>query len=199
MIPAQEIRRKLLHAATAFIPLLYWFFPDIGPLTGQQWVRILFVIFGGLFVFADYFRRRSAFIHKVFFWFASPFIRETEEKKMTAASIIAISFFLVLLIFPLRIAVPACLLLSIGDAASGLVGRRFGRHPWFKHYTLEGSLAFIAAGLLLFSLGFPYIPFWKAALTVTLCALFEGLLSHLNDNLVIPFSAAALLLMLEVQ
>jgi len=197
MISALEIRRKLLHTATAFIPLLYHFFPDIRPLTGRQWVLILFVIFGGLYVFADYFRRRSPFIRKVFLWFASPFIRDIEEDKMTAASVIAFSFFTVLLLFPARIAVPACLLLSFGDAASGIIGRSFGRHPWFKHYTVEGSLAFIAVGLLLF-LAFPYIPFWKAALTVVLCALFEGLLSHLNDNLVIPFSAAALLLMLEV-
>lgn len=198
MIEKQEIRRQLLHAATAFIPLLFHFFPDIGPLNGHQWVMILFIVFGGLFVFADYFRRRSAFIRKAFLWFTGPFIRDVEKNKMTAASKIAISFFLVLLIFPPHIAVPACLLLSIADSASGIAGRAFGKHRWFKEFTVEGSLAFVAAGLLLFLIGFPYIPVWKAVLTVLICALFEGLLSHLDDNFVIPVSAAALLLMLEI-
>lgn len=198
MIEKQEIRRQLLHAATAFIPLLFHFFPDIEPLTGHQWVMLLFIVFGGLFVFADYFRRRSEFVRKVFFWFAAPFIRNVEEDKMTAASKIAMSFFMVLLIFPPRIAVPACLLLSVADSASGIVGRAFGKNRWFKQFTIEGSLAFVAAGLLLFLIGFPYIPVWKAFLTVLICALFEGLLSHIDDNFVIPVSAAALLLMLEV-
>jgi dolichol kinase len=198
MIEKREIRRQFLHAATALIPLLYYFFPDIGPLSGQQCVMILFLVFGGLFVFADYFRRKNAFIRKAFLWFASPFIRDIEEKKMTAASTIAMSFFAVLLLFPAHIAVPACLLLSIGDAASGIIGRLYGRHYWFKQFSIEGSLAFILAGLLLFTLGFPYIPLWKSILVVTLCALFEGLLSHLNDNFVIPVAAASMLLMLEV-
>ena len=103
MLTAQEFRRQLIHAATALIPLLYYFFPDIGPLTGQQWVLILFIVFGGLFVFADYFRRHSEFVKKAFVFFVSPFIRDIEEEKMTAASHIGITFFLILAIFPIEI------------------------------------------------------------------------------------------------
>ena len=199
MLTAQELRRQLIHLATAFIPLLYYFFPDIGPLTGHQWVMILFVVFGGLFVFADYFRRHSEFIKKAFMFFVGPFIRDIEDEKMTAASHIAITFFLVLMIFPIEISVPACMLLSIGDSASGIVGRWIGKHTWFKHYTIEGTLAFIIAGLAMFLIGFQYIPLWKAAVVVVLCALFEGLFSKYDDNVVIPIAAAAMLMMLEIQ
>jgi len=198
MIEAQELRRQCIHAATAVIPLLYHFFPDIGPLSGQQIIMILFFVIGGAYVLADYLRRKNEKIRAVFMWIVSPFIRNIENEKMTAASIIAISFFLVLLIFPAHIAVPACMLLSIADAASGIVGRWIGKHTWYKQYTIEGTLAFILAGLLLFLIGFPYIPLWKALLVVTFCALLEVLLSHLNDNVVIPLSAAVMLLMLEV-
>ena len=198
MLKAQELRRQLMHVATAIIPLLYYFFPDIGPLTGQQWVMILFIVFGGLFVFADYFRRHSDFIRKVFMFFVGPFIRDVEENKMTSASRIAITFFLILAIFPIEISVPACMLLSIGDSASGIFGRWLGKHTWFKHYTIEGTLAFIIAGLLMFIIGFSYIPIWKALIVVVFCALFEGLMSHFDDNVVIPIAAAALMMMLEI-
>jgi dolichol kinase len=33
---------------------------------------------------------------------------------------------------------------------------------------------------------------------VVFCALFEGLMSHFDDNVVIPIAAAALLMMLEI-
>jgi dolichol kinase len=198
MLTAQELRRQLIHTATAIIPLLYYFFPDIGPLTGQQWVMIMFVVFGGLFVFADYFRRHSQFIRKAFMFFVSPFIRNAEDDKMTAASRIAITFFLILAIFPIEISVPACMLLSIGDSASGIFGRWLGKHTWFKHYTIEGSLAFIIAGLLMFIIGFSYIPIWKALIVVVFCALFEGLMDHFDDNVVIPIAAAVLMMMLEI-
>ena len=198
MLTKQELRRQLLHTATAIIPLLYYFFPNIGPLTGQQWVMILFIVFGGLFVFADYFRRHSQFIRKAFMLFVSPFIRDVEDDKMTSASRIAITFFLILAIFPIEISVPACMLLSIGDSASGIFGRWLGKHTWFKHYTIEGTLAFIIAGLLMFIIGFSYIPIWKALIVVVFCALFEGLMSHFDDNVVIPIAAAVLMMMLEI-
>ncbi len=198
MLTAQELRRQLIHLATAIIPLLYYFFPDIGPLTGQQWVMILFIVFGGLFVFADFFRRYSDFIKKAFLFFVSPFIRDVEDGKMTAASHIAITFFLIFAIFPIEISVPACMLLSVGDSASGIFGQWLGKHTWFKHYTLEGSLAFIIAGLLMFIIGFSYIPIWKALLVVVFCALFEGIMDHFDDNVVIPIAAAALLMMLDI-
>jgi len=198
MLTSQELRRQLIHIATAIIPLLYYFFPDIGPLTGQQCVMILFIVFGGLYVFADYFRRYSEFIRKAFMFFVSPFIRNVEENKMTAASHIAITFFLILAIFPIEISVPACMLLSIADSASGIVGQWIGKHTWFKHYTVEGTLAFIIAGLLMFVIGFSYIPIWKAFIVVVFCAIFEGLMDHFDDNVVIPIAAAVLMMMLEI-
>ncbi|MEA2077558.1 MAG: hypothetical protein U9O95_06020 [Candidatus Marinimicrobia bacterium] len=198
MLTAQELRRQLIHVATAIIPLLYYFFPDIGPLSGQQWVMILFIIFGGLFVFADYFRRYNRFVKKAFLFFVSPFIRDVEDKKMTAASHIAITFFLIFAIFPIEISVPACMLLSIADSASGIVGQWIGKHIWFKHYTIEGTLAFIIAGLAMFLIGFSYIPIWKALIVVVFCALFEVFLDHFDDNVVIPIAAAVLLMMLEI-
>ena len=198
MLTGQELRRQLIHAATAVIPLLYYFFPDFGPLTGQQWVMILFVVFGGLFIFADFYRSKSPFVKKAFMFFVSPFIRDVEEDKMTAASHIAITFFLVLAIFPIEISVPACMLLSVADSASGIFGRWLGKHTWFKHYTIEGTAAFIIAGLAMFMIGFSYIPVWKAAVVVVFCALFEGLFDRFDDNIVIPVAAAVLLMMLEI-
>lgn len=198
MLTKLELRRQLIHAATAIIPLLYYFFPDVGRLNGQQCVMIMFLVFGGLFVFADFYRRYNETVKKIFLFFTAPFIRDIEEEDMTNASHIAMVFFLIFLIFPMKISVPACMLLSVADSASGLFGRMWGKGTWFKDYTYVGSLAFIITGLLLYYFAFPYIALWKAALVVSMCALFEGLLSHFDDNVVIPIAAAMMLTMLEI-
>ncbi|MCF7833304.1 MAG: hypothetical protein K9N05_07005 [Candidatus Marinimicrobia bacterium] len=50
----------------------------------------------------------------------------------------------------------------------------------------------------MFLIGFQYVPIWKAALVVVFCGLFEALLNHLDDNVVIPVAAAVMMMMLEI-
>lgn len=198
MISKEEIRRKSLHLVTALIPLFYYFMIDIGPLTGHQIVMILFAVFGGFFVLVDYFRRNNSHLDKLFKKIAGPFMREAEDEKFTGASLIAMTFFFVLIAFPESIAVPACLLLSVADAASAIVGQNWGKHKWYKQYTLEGTAAFIISGLALYLIAFPYIPIWQSCVTVVATAILEVLWNHFDDNILIPIAAASFLMMLGV-
>lgn len=198
MISKEEVRRKSLHLVTAFIPLFYYFMIDIGPLTGHEIVLILFAIFGGIFVLIDYLRRNNQRLDRLFRKVAGPFMREKEATKFTGASLIAMTFFFVLIAFPESIAVPACLLLSVADAASAIVGQSWGKHTWYKHYTLEGTAAFIVSGLALYLIAFPYIPIWQSCVTVVATAIMEVLWNHFDDNILIPIAAASFLMMLGV-
>ena len=86
--------------------------------------------------------------------------------------------------------------LGFGDPLAAIVGRRFGRTPIRAGRTLEGSLAFVAAGggagLVALAVFTPEVPH---AVGVALTAAVSGALAELfsqdvDDNLTIPLAAA---------
>jgi dolichol kinase len=95
--------------------------------------------------------------------------------------------------------------LGIGDAMGAIVGVLFGRTCWSRDNsrTLEGSMSMWVS--LLLSCGWVYwycgacnlASFsWRSTVTVTLVTLLEAHTSQI-DNLVLPLTGAALLLMLQ--
>jgi uncharacterized protein (TIGR00297 family) len=101
--------------------------------------------------------------------------------------------------------------LSVGDAASNLVGRHFGRRPlpWNPHKSWLGSLAGLiaasAAGfVLILWTGFPAPPEGRIALalgyalaTALVCAIAESLPLPIDDNLTISIVGSTFLLWLS--
>ena len=85
------------------------------------------------------------------------------------------------------------LILSIGDGLATFVGRR-GAHPLFynRQKTWEGALSFLA-GAFLFT--FPLLG-TKALLLSFLTALVESIDIGIDDNLLVPLTATALLVVL---
>jgi dolichol kinase len=99
--------------------------------------------------------------------------------------------------------VPAALValavLGCGDPAAAIVGRRFGRFPLVHGRTLEGSLAFVAAGgaaaSTLVGLLHPELGLGTAVLTGLAGGAFgavaEAISRRVDDNLTIPLAAFA--------
>jgi glycerol-3-phosphate acyltransferase PlsY len=85
----------------------------------------------------------------------------------------------------------ACLLFSIfGDAASAIVGTRYGRIKIAKDKSLEGSLSFLAISFCI-GFGFMHLPYVTLSLPIILAGslvatITEALPIKLNDNLSIP-------------
>jgi dolichol kinase len=89
-------------------------------------------------------------------------------------------------------------ILGFSDPAAGLVGRRFGRHRIVNGRSVEGSAAFVVAGLvagiaaLLLSGSVASLP--VAAIlalgAVLPAALVELFVRRIDDNLTIPVAAA---------
>jgi dolichol kinase len=88
----------------------------------------------------------------------------------------------------MAIANSAILLLLIGDSASTLVGRRWGKHklPFNKFKSYEGSLAFLSVGFLCSMTLLPIVPAFFGA---TIGALTEAY-SPIDDNIPIPIISA---------
>ena len=119
------------------------------------------------------------------------------------------SVLLLILAFPARLDIAAAAwgILAFGDGAATLAGRRWGRHrlAWNADKSLEGLLAFIAAG----GSAAVFLAWWTAPaiapppafafiiVAPLLAALAAGLVETvpiaLDDNISVPASAAAVL------
>ena len=106
----------------------------------------------------------------------------------------ALGSMLVLFIFPQNAAFAGIAVLSIADAASTLFGKFKGKHklPSNKTKTWEGSAAFFFTAAIV--LQFFINPIWGIVIA-GLVALVE-MLPKVNDNLTIPISTAALVMLL---
>lgn len=133
-------------------------------------------------------------------WLCSRFralVREEEARRLTGSSYLLIATALTLLIFPRHIAATSLLFLALGDPLAGLVGERWGRmRLWGK--SLEGTLACLlcclAIGFVLAKAAFP-LSLPSVLIGGLVAALADLLPLPVNDNLAIPLSAAAAMML----
>lgn len=200
-----EPERKSLHILSGIIPLSIYIMPEWFGFsswfgcTSRQIVLLILGSFAVPFIILDVGRRFIPAFRPVFQWIAGHSMRYEEEihYKITGASWQFISFWVVIWFFKPDYAVPACLLLSVSDAAAALVGKKWGKRYWFNDHTLIGTSAFIISGLLIFIIGYPHLVFWKVILVVVTTALAESLLYRINDNFTVPLISAIMLYVLN--
>ena len=190
-----EINRKLIHIISALIPFSFLM---ISQHLGETVFNNTLLIYGIvviLFVIIDFLRRYLDIFQKIFVAISSHSMRDAEkkDKHLTGASWLLVSFYLVLYIFPLEYAVPSCIILSFSDTIAAIVGINFGKHKWYKQYSIEGSIAFIIVGLLVLFVFLPEINFWLALLIITTASIGEGVIPIIDDNFSIPFICATML------
>lgn len=194
-----EVIRKVLHLMSLVIPagLL---------VVGRELGLMVLAPAAVLAVSADVLRVRSAwfarFILRIFGWM----MRRHElpplggPVRINGATWVLINGALLTLVFPLHIAVVSFATVQVADAAAALVGRRFGRRKWGQSSkTLEGSLAFLMAGLAIVAAQdlIPLVPFWPGVVALVIATVLEVPELPLNDNIVVPFSMATVLFLFE--
>ena len=105
--------------------------------------------------------------------------------------------FLLLLIFPERIAAFVLVIFLVGDAAAGVVGRKYGRRSWrISDHTVEGTAAFLAVSLPA-SFFMPGIEPWIGISAAIFASAAEILPGPFNDNLQVPLATAGIVTLLE--
>ena len=98
-------------------------------------------------------------------------------------------------LFPRQVASLSLLYLLVGDVAAALIGRKFGKQRiWGK--SLEGSLAFLAAAILV-SFWVPGIPAPSKLLAALGATIVEALPIPFDDNMTVPLAAGCFLLVLS--
>jgi dolichol kinase len=181
-----ELARKGIHLAGVLIPLVYYFI---------EWETAL-VLIGSLTLLSfliEWARFRSPWFGRFFNRLFGVMLRkhESDEKKKTfsGATFVFIGAFVTILLFPKVIAIPAQILVVLGDSSAALVGRKIGKTP-FLFKSLEGTLAFIVFGYLGTMLapkltGSP-IEFAIVGAGAIVAAIAENVGVFIDDNLLVP-------------
>lgn len=120
---ADELQRRLFHASTSIIPALYVF--DV-----LTWVQLQYLLVTASVgtVLLEILRLRFG----LDLWIFEKLTREYEQETVAGYAMGAFSITAVVLAFEPAIAVPAILMLTIGDPVSGLLGSdtlRTIKHP----------------------------------------------------------------------
>jgi len=121
----------------------------------------------------------------------------TKSSHYEAGTFGLISCLIVLTLFDAPTAYAAILMLAFGDSTASFVGRAVGRtpNPLNPKKTVEGTLAFFAVAMFV---TMPILPTSTAFFTALVVALIEALPLRINDNLVLPLSAALAIKLLSM-
>ena len=155
-----------LYGALALLVLAF----EIARLRVPAWNRFIFTRFGS-------------------------FIRQNEERRLTGIVPYILGVALSLYAYSTAVAAAAICFLAFGDVAATTVGERYGRTK-IGDKSLEGAAAFVvaalAAGFVLSVLGPAPAP-WVLVLGALAAAGVELLPLRINDNLMIPLLAGAVM------
>jgi dolichol kinase len=186
-----ELARKSIHLLVVALPL--------GMLqAGRTASMIGLVAAAGTAVAADVARARSPgferIIARVFGHMMRP--RElsdgTRNVRFNGSTLLLVGSLLSLALFGLTNAAYGLIIFLVGDAAAGLLGRRFGEQRWARgQATIVGSAAFVTAGFLVSS-ALPDLDLSERFAAV-LGSAFAEAISPIDDNLVVPVVASAIL------
>ncbi|MBH30839.1 MAG: hypothetical protein CMG71_02475 [Candidatus Marinimicrobia bacterium] len=180
-----ELVRKLIHFGSALFPLAYYHV-----LSRDQMLWLL----GGLstlFFVGELMRLNVDPVKRIFQKIFGPIVRPSEEHRITGATSIFISGFLTVIIFEKIVAVFAMLILSLADATAALIGRKWGGRKIFDK-TVEGTVTFFIISLVL-ALNLPGLPRIGAVAAAVIATVIELFPSPIDDNLMVPLSAATTL------
>lgn len=187
-------KRNVVHVLSAMValsilyvvPETWWTIAITTPLVLWAWS-------------AETLRRVSPRVNAALMRVFDPIAHPHEHRRVNSATWYSSALFLLSLVqAPLPSAVGLAVL-GLGDPAAALVGRRFGRVRLMHGRTLEGALAFVAAGMLggtLVALAFaPALPLFAifaiAGAGAIAGAVAELVSLRIDDNLSVPLCAAA--------
>jgi len=177
---AEELKRRLVHASGTLVPLIAIVDPS-------QWglVQGLFVAGAVVAVVLEIVRLYVGLDWVVY----DRLTREYEQDNLAGYALALISVAVVAVAFDQSVAIPAILMLTIGDPISGLLGSgelRTAKQAYVL-LTMFGVCLLIAAGL-----GVPTVPAVLGALAATAADGLKPAVAGyvIDDNLTIPLAAA---------
>ncbi|HTK31904.1 MAG TPA: hypothetical protein VL332_08065 [Candidatus Saccharimonadaceae bacterium] len=178
-----EAQRKAVHLAFLILPLDLLFETLPWPRGKRQWILLLLLLTVGAIV-VDLLRLHESRVKRFFRQFFGELIREHEQFSLLGSTYLLIAALLAVEIFPREIAACAIGFTVVGDAFAAMVGKAWGRTPFFRK-SIEGALGGLAAcvawGAALAATG--HVPWGVAMAGAVAASLVELLPIPLDDNL----------------
>ena len=186
-----EISRKFLHIFSLIIPLSYlWIFKE------KSLVLDLLLILSFFSILIEFFRFKVELINNIFKKFFNFMLRKNELKgSITGATWLIIGNLITVYLYPIYVAVPALIFLSIGDSFAALFGQRI---PKLKvgNKSIIGTLAGIFSSLSIALLVNQILPTYVIVIGAVTAMLVELIPSPLNDNLTIPILSGFIMIII---
>ncbi len=188
-----ELVRKAIHLCSLSIPIVYYF------LSKQQALALLVPVTAA-FLIVDTARYYSPAVSRWFYqwfgWLLRKHELDEDRKRLSGATNVLLSACFCVLVFPKIVTVNAFSVLIISDTTSALIGRRYGKRPFFRK-SLEGSLAFFLSASLVILVA-PKIDGLVAeyaigVLASAVGAVVEAASVTIDDNISIPISIGAIM------
>jgi len=191
-----EVLRKGIHISFSLIAFIYLFL-------GRE-ITVILLVFGAVsMIVLDVSRAYSKKVNKYYLMVFRLVLRkdEVENRKhlFTGGTYLVVSTCLIVLIFPMQIAVASIFIITYSDSIAAIVGKLIGRVKIF-YKTLEGSIAFFLSGLVIVYLT-PKITndtfeLQISVFSLILTAIAEVFPIKIDDNLYLPFVFSSVYLLL---
>lgn len=186
----REPGRRLVHASGSLLPIGY----VIGILAWEH-VEIVLSLGLGIALGLEFVRLRRG----LDWWIYEKLTREYEREQVAGYALYMIGMAIVGFVFEPPIAVPAMLMLAIGDPVSGILGDgNPDRKPTWVQSVMFGTCFLIAFPFSMSVLGAPGSAMAAAAAAALAAALADGNPivirdRYVDDNLTIPLAGAVTL------
>ena len=185
-IPIAELYRKIIHLGSVFIPISYFCY-----IKEQNKMILILICLCLISIIIDFSRIKLSRVNNLFKYIFSNMLRDSEvDGEITGATWLLIGSLLTIMFFPIYIAVPALIYLTIGDSFAALVGKAF---PYGRVGTksITGTLAgiFLSSNVALW---FNDVLPLRLIILGSMVAMIIELHPHrtFNDNLTIPVFSA---------
>jgi dolichol kinase len=188
-----ELIRKATHMGALVIPLFYY----VLKIEKSQMLMIMIPISVLMFIIDISRLRNWYFWRKIASKILSPIIRPHEiDGDFTGASYILLTFCLTIALFSKPIAVAAICFIIVGDSFAAVIGRKFGKHRFYKNKTIEGSLSCLV-GMLIVAYLVPDINLSILIAGAFVATIFEAYSFGIDDNVTVPLLSGLFMTLLE--
>ena len=200
-----ELSRQLVHFSALVFVLLAMFYDKL--LIATYLFMIAFSLLLYSFVIWRQQNKIAKTIHRLeksFKFLVSNFERKDTKIHFIGAYWLFFSCGLLLLFFPLIIAMVACSIVAIADSVSTIIGSSFGKHKIVGRKSIEGSLSFLVSA---FIVAYMFTGLW-IAIPISIVATVSELLPEfkifrklrerelINDNYTVPIITGIVLLVI---
>ncbi len=189
--------RKVFHVITsAVFPLYYWYLPFTeSAAQGRAFILIVLFAAAACLLASEAARLFVPVFNRCLMARFRLLIRPSEEKRVTGATYVCLSFLLITYFFSREIAIAAMLFLTLGDTAAEIIGKNWGRVR-YRGRSLEGMAGFLAVA---FPAAWLVLGDWRTALAgAAVGAAVEFFSFRVDDNLTVPVLSAVALWILNI-